>query len=72
MIRRGAHKSVQAVEADIRSWVAVWHDNPRPFIWTKTAQEILESSHNYANGSQAQDTSRSGIRSARQRAGPGS
>jgi transposase/transposase-like protein len=43
MIRRGAHKSVQALEADIRSWVAGWNDNPRPFIWTKTAQEILES-----------------------------
>jgi transposase len=43
LIRRGAHKSVQALEADIRSWVATWNDNPRPFIWTKTAQEILES-----------------------------
>jgi transposase len=43
MIRRGAHKSVQALEADIRSWVAAWNDNPRPFIWTKTAQEILDS-----------------------------
>ncbi len=43
MIRRGAHKSVYALEADIRSWVAAWNEDPRPFIWTKTAQEILES-----------------------------
>src|SRR6266545_722634 len=43
MIRRGAHKSVQALEADIRSWVATWNDNPRPFVWTKTAEEIIES-----------------------------
>ncbi len=43
MIRRGAHKSVHALEADIRSWVAAWNEDPRPFIWTKTAQEILES-----------------------------
>jgi transposase len=43
MIRRGAHKSVQALEADIRAWVAGWNDNPKPFIWTKTAQQILES-----------------------------
>jgi transposase len=43
MIRRGAHKSVQALEADIRSWVAAWNKDPRPFIWTRTAQEILES-----------------------------
>ncbi len=42
-IRRGAHKSVQALEADIRSWIADWNSNPRPFIWTKTAEEILES-----------------------------
>src|SRR3954470_20485550 len=42
-IRRGAHKSVQALEADIRSWIAAWNDNPRPFVWTKTAEEIIES-----------------------------
>jgi transposase len=42
-IRRGAHKSVQALEADIRAWIADWNGNPRPFIWTKTAEEILES-----------------------------
>jgi transposase/DNA-binding CsgD family transcriptional regulator len=43
MIRRGAHKNIQALEADIRAWVAGWNDNPKPFIWTKTAQQILES-----------------------------
>jgi transposase len=43
MIRRGAHKSLQALEADIRSWVEAWNTDPRPFIWTKTAQQILES-----------------------------
>ena len=42
-IRRGAHKSVQALEADIRTWISDWNTNPRPFIWTKTAEEILES-----------------------------
>ncbi|ROP33919.1 DDE superfamily endonuclease [Couchioplanes caeruleus] len=42
-IRRGTHNSVQALEADIRSWIADWNSNPRPFIWTKTAEEILES-----------------------------
>src|SRR5215213_8919900 len=36
MIRRGTHTSVQALEANIRSWVAGWNDNPRPFVWTKT------------------------------------
>ena len=43
MIRRGTHKSVQALEADIRAWIADWNTHPRPFIWTKTAEEILDS-----------------------------
>ncbi len=43
MIRRGSHQSVQALEADIRTWVTNWNTKPRPFIWTKTAEEILES-----------------------------
>jgi transposase len=42
-IRRGAHKSVQSLEADIRAWIADWNSNPRPFVWTKTAEEILDS-----------------------------
>jgi len=43
MLRRGAHRSVQALEADLRAWIDNWNNNPRPFIWTKTADEILES-----------------------------
>lgn len=42
-LRRGVHKSVQALETDIRAWVADWNTHPRPFLWTKTAQEILDS-----------------------------
>lgn len=42
-IRRGTHKSVQALEADIRDWIADWNTHPRPFLWTKTAEEILDS-----------------------------
>lgn len=47
LIRRGVHKSVQALEADIRAWVADWNTNPRPFVWTKTAEEILDSLTRY-------------------------
>lgn len=43
MIRRGVHKSVQALEKDVRTWIADWNTHPRPFLWTKTAEEILES-----------------------------
>jgi transposase/transcriptional regulator with XRE-family HTH domain len=42
-IRRGSHASVQALEADIRDWVKAWNADPKPFIWTKTAEQILES-----------------------------
>ena len=42
-IRRGTHKSVRALENDIRAWIADWNTHPRPFIWTKTAEEILDS-----------------------------
>jgi transposase len=47
MIRRSAHQSVQALEADIRSWIATWNDDPKPFVWTKTAEEILDSLARY-------------------------
>ncbi|MFH9959553.1 IS630 family transposase [Streptomyces roseolus] len=41
-LRRGVHRSVQALERDIRSWLAGWNDHPQPFVWTKTADEILD------------------------------
>jgi transposase len=46
-IRRGVHKSVQALEADIRAWIDTWNENPRAFTWTKTAEEILSSLAEY-------------------------
>jgi transposase len=46
-IRRGVHKSVQALEAGIRAWIEHWNQNPRPFAWTKTADEILDSLAKY-------------------------
>ena len=41
------HKSVQALEADIRDWIKTWNENPRPFAWTKTAEQILDSLAKY-------------------------
>ena len=43
MIRRGVHMSVQPLEAYIRAWIENWNQNPRPFAWTKTADEICDS-----------------------------
>jgi transposase len=42
-LRRGSHRSVQELERSIRQWVATWNQDPRPFVWHKTADEILES-----------------------------
>ena len=42
-LQRGVHKSVQALEADIRTWIETWNEDQRPFVWTKTADEILDS-----------------------------
>ena len=42
-IRRGVHRSVHQLEAAIKSYLALTNASPRPFIWTKTADEILSS-----------------------------
>ncbi len=41
------HKSVPALEADIPDWIKNWNASPRPFAWTKTADEILDSLAKY-------------------------
>jgi transposase len=46
-LRRGVHKSLPALEKDIRTWVTTWNENPRPFHWTKTADEIFERLNAY-------------------------
>jgi transposase len=46
-LRRGAHRSVRALNADIRAWIKTWNDDPRPYVWTKTADQILESIATY-------------------------
>ena len=38
---------MQALENDIRDWIATWNESPRPFTWTKTADEILNSLAGY-------------------------
>ena len=48
-LRRGAHRSVRELNADIRAWIDTWNHDPRPFVWTKTADEILDSIARYCN-----------------------
>jgi transposase len=46
-IKRGAHTSVRGLERDIKEWIATWNENPRPYVWVKTAEEILASVARY-------------------------
>jgi transposase len=47
LLQRGVHRNVQALEADIRAWIRKWNEDPRPFVWTKSAQDILTSLTRY-------------------------
>ena len=46
-LQRGTHRSVRALNADIRNWIQTWNDNPRPYVWTKTADQIHDSIARY-------------------------
>jgi transposase len=47
LLKRSAHRSVRQLNADIRAWIETWNEDPRPFVWTKTAEQILESIARY-------------------------
>ena len=47
LLKRGAHPTVRALNADIRGWIHTWNENPRPYVWTKPAERILESIARY-------------------------
>ncbi|WP_020500930.1 hypothetical protein [Sciscionella marina] len=47
LIRRGVHKNVTALEKDVREWITAWNHDPKPFVWTKTADQILNSLSKY-------------------------
>jgi len=46
-LQRSAHHSVADLNADIRAWIEAWNDNPKPYVWTKTADDILNGVANY-------------------------
>ena len=47
-IRRGVFRSVKELETAIRDYIAVHNEDPKPFVWTKTADQILDSIARYA------------------------
>lgn len=42
-LRRGTHRSTRALEDAIRLYLAVYNERPKPFVWVKTADDILDS-----------------------------
>ena len=49
LLRRSAHRTVRALNDDIRAWIETWNDDPKPFVWTKTADQILDSIARYCD-----------------------
>src|SRR5215469_5383841 len=52
-IRRGVFRSVRELEAAIREYIEVHNEDPKPFVWTKTADQILASIARYAERTNA-------------------
>ncbi len=42
-LRRGTHRSTKELVASIRTWTRLWNEEPHPFVWHKSADEILQS-----------------------------
>jgi len=42
-LQRGVHRSTRELEGAIKSYLATYNLDPKPFVWTKTADQILES-----------------------------
>ena len=40
-LQRGVFNSIDALTEAIEVWTEHWNDDPKPFIWTKTAEAIL-------------------------------
>ena len=46
-LQRSTHRSVVELERDIIAWTQNWNQNPKPFVWTKAADAILETLASY-------------------------
>jgi transposase len=52
-IRRGAHRSVAELERAIQAFLDVHNEEPKPFVWTKSADDILASIARFAQRTMA-------------------
>lgn len=41
-LQRSAHRNTKELAAEIVAWVNNWNENPKPFVWHKSAEQILE------------------------------
>jgi transposase len=48
-LRRGVHRSTPELEAALRRYVETYNQDPKPFVWTKTADEILAAVARFCN-----------------------
>ena len=46
-LRRGTHRSTKELESSIGDWIDRWNDDPKPFVWHKSADEILDTLATY-------------------------
>jgi len=46
-LRRGTHRSTKELEMAINDWVDPWNEDPKPFVWHKSATEILATLASY-------------------------
>jgi transposase len=47
LLQRSAHRTVTALTADLDHWIETGNDDPRPFVWHKTADQILNGLKKY-------------------------
>jgi hypothetical protein len=52
-IKRGVLRSVHELEAAITAFIQAQNDEPKPFVWTKSADAILQTIARYCSGSLA-------------------
>jgi transposase len=56
-LQRGSHRDLKELAADIEAWAAAWNENPKPFVWHRSADEILQRLARYCAQVTATDLS---------------
>ena len=46
-LKRGTHRSTKELETSITTWIDQWNEEPTPFVWHKSADEILDTLARY-------------------------